>query len=355
MGLADGTLSILDVSGTTPKELSSQGAHTAGIACVAFSPDGNRLATVGGDGALRVWTVGDDAALTPLSQVRRASGAEQQYRVLAAHDGVRSARTAGSSRRPGPTASFACGTFRLKSEVRGLRGHTDWVTAVAFSPDGRFIASVAAEKDNTLRVFELPALESASAAGGHMLAVNAVAVSPNGKFVATAATDQTIKVWDIATGKEVGTLIGNADTPFAIAFLGNDAVVMGGSLPTRDTGRLHFWGTTPPRLGKSVPTGEVYTVIPSSDGTKIGVWATRPAVGDNGEEQRVRAVRREGEPADVARGQGAERAVRDVHPRPEVGGRGRRQRHACGCGIWRRRSAWAATGRCSSGASRTWA
>jgi WD40 repeat protein len=113
-----------------------------------------------------------------------------------------------------------------------------------------------------------------------MLAVNAVAVSPNGKFVATAGTDQTIKIWDIVTGKEVGTLIGNADTPFALAFLGNDAVVMGGSLPTRDTGRLHFWGTTPPRLNKSVPTGEVYTIVPSTDGSRIAVWATRPAVGD---------------------------------------------------------------------------
>src|SRR5258708_30594663 len=51
---------------------------------------------------------------------------------------------------------------------------------------------------------------------GHLLAVNAVAVSPDGKTAATAGTDQTIKLWDIATGKEVGTLIGNADTPFAV-------------------------------------------------------------------------------------------------------------------------------------------
>jgi WD40 repeat protein len=168
---------------------------------------------------------------------------------------------------------------QTKSEVRGLRGHTDWVTSVAFSSDSRFLASVAAEKDNTVRVFELPALDTAGAAGGHMLAVNAVAVSPNGKFVATAGTDQTIKIWDIATGKEVSTLIGNADTPFTIAFLGNDRVVMGGSLPTRDTGRLHFWHTTPPRLDVSVQTGEVYTVVVSADG-KIGAWATRPAISD---------------------------------------------------------------------------
>jgi WD40 repeat protein len=126
----------------------------------------------------------------------------------------------------------------------------------------------------------LPSLDNAGSANGHTLAVNAVAVSPNGKFVATAGTDQTIKVWDIQTGKEVSTLIGNADTPYAIAFLGNENLVMGGSLPTRDTGRLHLWGVLPPRLSKSVATGEVYSIVASSDGTRFAAWATRPAIGD---------------------------------------------------------------------------
>ena len=279
VGLADGGLTILDVTGATPKELSSLGAHTAGVACVAFSADGNRLASVGGDGAIRVWSVAENGAIAqlvrfdgqatpssstgfaPLSAV--AFNADGRFVVAAGADAV-----------------VRVWDVQTKSEVRGLRGHTDWVTSVCFSPDGRFVASVAAEKDNTVRVFELPPLDSAGAAGGHMLAVNAVAVSPNGKFVATAGTDQTIKIWDIATGKEVGTLIGNADIPFAICFQGNDAVVLGVGLPIRDTGRLHFWGTTPPRLSASVPTGEVYTVVPSADGTKIGVWAARPAVGD---------------------------------------------------------------------------
>jgi len=74
------------------------------------------------------------------------------------------------------------------------------------------------------------------------------------------------------------TLIGNADTPFAIAFLGNDAVVMGGSPAVRNTGRLYFWGTAPPRLNNTVVTGEVYTVVPTVDGARLGVWAARPGV-----------------------------------------------------------------------------
>jgi len=278
VGIADGTLAVLDISSEIPKELGSQVAHVAGVSCVAYSPDGNRLASVGGDGALRVWTVNENGTLTqlvkfegqpttgtsgysPLSTV--AFSPDNRYVAAGGADGV-----------------VRVWDVQTKSEVRGLRGNTDWVTSVAFTPDGRYLASGAAEKDNTLRLFELPSLDSTTAAGGHLRAVNAVAVSPNGKHVATAGTDETIKVWEIATGKEVSTLIGNADTPFAIAFLGDDSLVMGGSLPTRDTGRLHFWNTTPPRLLKSVATGEVYTVIRSPDGTKIGAWATRPAVGD---------------------------------------------------------------------------
>lgn len=277
IGIADGGLAILDVSGGAPRELSAQAAHTAGTTCVAFSPDGNRLASVGGDGALRVWSVGENGALVQLvrfdGQVTSTGAAASPLSTVAFAPDGRYVAAAGAD------GVVRVWDVQTKSEARGLRGHTDWVTSVAFAPNGQSLVSVAAEKDNTLRVFELPPLDAASAAGGHMLAVNAVAVSPNGKLVATAATDQTIKVWDVATGKEVATLVGNADTPFAVSFVGNDALVMGGSLPTRDTGRLHFWNLNPAR-STAIPTGEVYTVVTSADATKLGAWASRQAVGD---------------------------------------------------------------------------
>ncbi len=277
VGLADGTLAVLDVSGSAPKEVASLAAHTAGVACVAFGPDGTRLATVGGDGALRVWTVADTGALTQLvkfdGQTAPGAGFSPLSTVAFSPDG----RFVAAG---GADSVVRVWDVQIKNEVRGLRGHSDWITALTFSPDGRSIASVAAEKDNTLRVFDLPALESTGAARGHAKAVNAVAVSPNGALVATAGTDETIKIWELATGKEVTTLVGNNDTPFAIAFQGNDAVVMGGRRSS-GAGQLHFWGTAPPRLNKSVPTGEVYAVVPSPDGTKLGAWVARlPVTGE---------------------------------------------------------------------------
>ena len=206
--------------------------------------------------------------------------------------------------------------MQTKSEVRGLRGHTDWVTSVAFGPDGRFVASVAAEKDNALRVFELPPLDTAGGAGGHMLAVNAVGVSPDGKFVATAGTDQTIKVWDVASGKEVATLVGNADTPFAVAFLSNNALVMGGRVPTGETGRLHFWSVKPPKELKSVATGQVYTVVAAKDGSKFGAWAARPAVGTEVVNKAYEVYSAEGELLDSLSDKG--RNVRSATFTPDV-------------------------------------
>jgi WD40 repeat protein len=276
VGLADGTVVVLDVSGATPKELFAQTGHVAGVGSLAYSPDGHRVASVGGDGALRVWTVAENGSLAPLVKF---DGTAKPGGVLSPLTGVTFAPDGRYVAAVGADAVVHVWDVQTKSEVRGLRGHTDWVTAVAFSPDGRYLASVGVEKDKVLRIFELPPLE-VTGGGGHVQGVNAVAVSPNGKFVATAGTDQTIKVWNLASGKEVGTLVGNADTPYAVAFLGDDGLVMGGLIPAVGTGRMHLWGTNPGRLNKSVTTGEVYNIVALKDGSKFAAWTARPAVGD---------------------------------------------------------------------------
>ncbi|MBX9581221.1 MAG: WD40 repeat domain-containing protein, partial [Gemmataceae bacterium] len=173
-----------------------------------------------------------------------------------------------------------------RAEVRGLRGHPEWATAVAFAPDGRRL--VAAGADGTVRVFELAPQEGAGRAG-HPRAVNAVAVSPDGKTIATASADLTVKLWDRASGRERLTLVGGTDDPFAVAFVGPERVAAGGKAETQDagrpetqaTGRVHLWDLVPtPRLAAAVPAGLVNALAASPDGSRLAVWSAKPAPGE---------------------------------------------------------------------------
>ncbi|HJZ59166.1 MAG TPA: hypothetical protein VKE74_29750, partial [Gemmataceae bacterium] len=291
VGTADGGLTVLDLSAPgSPKEVAPpQTGHVAGVACVAYSPDGNRLVSVGGDGATQVWSVAENGLPAPLvkfpAQPKPGSstGFSPLTGVAFSPDG-RFVATAGAD------AVIRVWDLQTKSEVRGLRGHTDWATAVMFSPDGRLLAS--AGVDRAVRVFELTRPETQT---GHVLAVSAIAVSPDGKTIATAGKDQTIKLWDRASGRELTTLIENADIPFALTFLGNDGLVMGTGRTSGDTGRLHFWTTKPGRQTRVIATGEVYAAVGNADGTRVAVWASRPAIGDTGKTNTYEVYDRGGE------------------------------------------------------------
>jgi len=276
LGTADGSLVVLDITGTSPKEVSAQPAHVAGVAAVAYSPDGGRLATAGGDGALRIWTVGDNGEPAPLhrfeGQVK--TGTAAGFSPLSAAVFSPDGRFVASA---GADTVVRVWDVQTKAEVRGLRGHTEWAIAVAFGPDGRTVVTGGA--DHVARIFELTPQEG-TGSSGHLLALNAVAVSPDGKQIATASLDQTIKIWDLASGREIATLIGSNDRPNAVTFLGNDRVILGGEASSDQTGRLHFWQTNPPRLAQRLTTGAVYTVVGADDGAKLAAWSARPVVGE---------------------------------------------------------------------------
>jgi len=93
--------------------------------------------------------------------------------------------------------------------VRDLVGHADWVTACAVTPDGRRMVS--ASDDQTLKVWDLESGRVLATLEGHADRVTACAVTPDGRQVVSASSDQTLKVWDLASGCVVATLTGHAD------------------------------------------------------------------------------------------------------------------------------------------------
>ena len=99
--------------------------------------------------------------------------------------------------------------------LRTLKGHSNSVTALALTPDGKRVIS--ASNDNTLKVWDLADGKEVLTLKGHSLWVKAVALTPDGKRVISASSDSTLKVWDLADGKKVLTLKGHSDSVTAVA------------------------------------------------------------------------------------------------------------------------------------------
>ncbi len=94
------------------------------------------------------------------------------------------------------------------SDLRTLRGHSDMVRTVAFHAAGHRIAS--ASDDNTVKLWDMATGQQVRTLRGHTKFIMDVVFSPDGARLASASEDQTVKLWDVATGQEVRSLRGHA-------------------------------------------------------------------------------------------------------------------------------------------------
>ena len=99
--------------------------------------------------------------------------------------------------------------------LRTLEGHSEGVSGVAVTPDGR--RAVSASWDGTLNVWDLDTGRELRTLEGHLGSVNGVAVTPDWKRAVSASYDRTLKVWDLETGCELRTLKGHSRSVYGVA------------------------------------------------------------------------------------------------------------------------------------------
>ncbi len=223
--------------------------HTDSVICVAFSPDGKRLASGSADTTVRIW----NAETGKQEQVFQGhTGAV--WSVAFSPDGRQLASCGG---RPHDADDVLVWDVSNGKVVRRLTGLSDFVTSVTFSPDGRRIAAcgIAKNPDTAdkpasarLQVWDAETGEPLLSMDGHDALPWRVQysrqgdriVSAAGGFDASAAGE--IKIWDATTGEQVVAMDGVRDVHTATFDpAGRTVVSGGGDLRHRQPGELVFW------------------------------------------------------------------------------------------------------------------
>lgn len=112
-------------------------------------------------------------------------------------------------------------------------GHSSDVKSVAFSRDGKLLASGGADK--AIKLWEVSSGRELRTFIGHTASINSVAFSPDGNRIVSASEDQTVRVWDTRTGSETHSLKGRFDPNVQVAFSPD------GKQLASTSGTVHLW------------------------------------------------------------------------------------------------------------------
>jgi len=145
-------------------------------------------------------------------------------------------------------------------------GHTGNVYSVAFSPDGKY--AISGSHDQTIRLWDIRTGRELRIFKRHKGSVSSVTFSPNGRYALSGSEDKTIRLWDIATGKEVKVFKGHKSGVYSVAFSPDGSYILSGG----EDRTLRLWDIKTGRKVRSFNgffkghSDRVYSVAFSPDG-----------------------------------------------------------------------------------------